>query len=166
MSNSVYLAIPLMLLLAVIQTAVLPRFPVFGLTPNLLFLVALAWGVVRGWQEGVVWAFVAGIMADLFSLTPLGLSSLTFMIAIGAALLLIRPFPSYPLLAPMAAAAAGTLIYLLLQFLLLRVFGFSMSPSAALSLAPTILFHALLILPIYGIMQLVLRAHRPRPVEF
>ena len=79
MAVNFYAAIPLMAVLAVLQTAVLPRFPIAGLEPQLVFLVALAWGLLRGLEEGLVWAFIAGIWADLFSLTPLGLSSLAFM---------------------------------------------------------------------------------------
>ena len=62
MSSTIYLAIPVMLVLAVVQTAVLPRFPIFGLVPLLPFLVALAWGLLRGMNEGIVWAFVGGLL--------------------------------------------------------------------------------------------------------
>ena len=75
MSSSIYVAIPVMALLTVLQTAVLPHFPIFGLVPQLPFLFALAWGIVRGLDEGVVWAFVAGFLVDLLSVTPLGISA-------------------------------------------------------------------------------------------
>ena len=79
MGNHLYLAVPLMAVLAVVQTSVLPRFPVLGAVPQLLFLVALAWGILRGLEQGLFWAFIAGFFVDLFSLAPLGISSLAFM---------------------------------------------------------------------------------------
>ena len=48
MAVNFYVAIPLMAVLAILQTAVLPRFPIAGLEPQLVFLVALAWGLLRG----------------------------------------------------------------------------------------------------------------------
>ena len=85
MAVNFYAAIPLMAVLAILQTAVLPRFPIAGLEPQLVFLVALAWGLLRGLEEGLVWAFIAGLWLDLFSMTPLGLSSLAFMAAVAVA---------------------------------------------------------------------------------
>ena len=73
MGNHVYIAIPVMALLAIVQSAILPRFPIVGLTPQLLFIVALVWGNPRGLVEGLIWAFIAGIFVDLFSLAPLGI---------------------------------------------------------------------------------------------
>ena len=61
MAVNFYAAIPLMALLAIVQTAILPRFPIAGVEPQLLFLLALAWGLARGLEEGLVWAFIAGI---------------------------------------------------------------------------------------------------------
>lgn len=68
MSLSLYLAFPIMILLLVIQTAVLPRLPIWGVVPQLLLLAAVAWGMLEGLEEGAVWGFIAGFFTDLFSL--------------------------------------------------------------------------------------------------
>jgi len=118
-----YAAIPLMAVLAILQTAVLPRFPIAGLEPQLVFLVALAWGLLRGLEEGLVWAFIAGLWLDLFSMTPLGLSSLAFMAAVAGPVLLQGVLP--PRRLPVAAlmAALGTLVYLLFYAVALGLLG-------------------------------------------
>ncbi|MCP4417208.1 MAG: rod shape-determining protein MreD, partial [Chloroflexi bacterium] len=87
MSASIYLAIPLMIVLGLVQTAVLPHFPILGNTPQLALLVALSWGMLHGIEEGVIWAFLGGIFTDLFSISPVGVSSLAFMVGITAVLL-------------------------------------------------------------------------------
>ena len=79
MSTSFYAALPLMAFLAVIQTAVVARFPMWGVVPLIPFLIALAWGLRRGIEEGALWAFCAGFFLDLFSISPLGLSSPTMI---------------------------------------------------------------------------------------
>ena len=90
MGAPIYLAIPVMLVLGVAQASILPRFPILGVSPQLLFLVALAWGDIRGLEEGLIWAFIAGLFADLFSLAPLGISSLAFMAGVGLPLFFSR----------------------------------------------------------------------------
>lgn len=165
MSNSIYIALPLMALLAILQSAVLPRMPVFGLVPQLLFLLALAWGLLRGLEQGLIWAFIAGIFVDLLSITPLGLSSLAYMLAIGPAILLLRVLPPHRILMASLLAMLATVIYLLVYFVALRFFGFSMSLDTLLEMLPVALLHGILIVPIYVLMQAAIKMVQPRRVE-
>lgn len=165
MSNSIYLAIPLMALLSIVQTAILPRVPVLGVVPQILFLVALAWGLLRGLEQGLLWAFIAGIFVDLFSLTPLGLSSLAYMLAVAPAVLLQGVLPPRHLLVAGLMAVLATIIYLLVYFVFLRFFGLGMSIDALLEMLPLALLHGILILPIYGLMQAGIKLAQPRRVQ-
>lgn len=165
MTNSIYFAIPFMGLLAVLQTAVLPRVPILGVVPQLLFLLAMAWGLSRGLEQGLLWAFIAGLWVDLFSLSPLGLTALAYMLAVGAAVLLQAVLPPNRILVAGGMAMLGTLIYLLVYFITLRFFGLGMSLQVLLEMLPVALLHGILILPIYVAMQAILRAIQPRRVE-
>lgn len=165
MTTSIYVAIPVMLVLALIQTAVLPDLPILGLMPQLPFLVALAWGLLRTAEEGVVWAFVAGISVGLFSLAPLGLTALAYMGGVGLSLLLLRWLPPRRLSIAILLTAVGSAIYLTIYFIGLRLFGFGGSGGVAYELLPLILLHAVLIVPIYLLMAAILRALRPKRVE-
>lgn len=166
MPNHILVAIPLMAVLAVLHTSVLAQLPVLGVAPQLLFLVALAWGIVRGMEEGLVWAFIAGIFTDLFSLAPLGISALAFMAGVAGPLMLRRALPPNRLLSAMFLAGLGTVIYLAVYAVGLRVFGFGIGLGGLTELLPLIGFHAILILPIYLIVDSILRTFRPRRVEF
>ncbi|MEZ4515452.1 MAG: rod shape-determining protein MreD [Chloroflexota bacterium] len=165
MSNSIYVAIPLMALLAIAQTAILPRVPVLGMVPQLLFLVALAWGLLRGLEQGLLWAFIAGIFVDLFSLTPIGLSSLAYMLAVTPAILLQGVLPPRRYLVAGLAAILATIIYLLVYFIALRFFDLGMSIDTLLEMLPVALLHGILIVPIYALMQAILNLLQPRRVE-
>ena len=163
--SSIFLAVPLMVILTVLQTAVLPYFPLFGVTPSLPFLVALAWGLLRGVNEGVVWAFIAGFFMDLFTAVPVGGLALTYMIAILAASVINDVLPTNRTFIPMLLAAIATIIQQLLYAIFLAIFGYSIVQVIASSLLPTVLLHTFLILPIYWLLYLIQRAVWPKPVE-
>ena len=164
-SSTILFAVPLMALLTVLQTAVLPYFPIFGITPSLPFLVALAWGLLRGINEGVIWAFIAGFFMDLFTAAPVGGMALTYMIAVLAATFLNELLPTNRNVIPMLLAAIATVIQQLLYAIYLSIFGYSIVQMITSSLLPTALLHAFLILPIYWLLYLVQRAVWPKPVE-
>ena len=166
MAVSFYIAIPLMAVLAVLQTAVLPHFPIAGVEPQLMFLVALSWGLLRGLEEGVVWAFIAGLWADLFSMAPLGLSSLAFMAAVAAPVVLQQVMPPRRLLIASLMAGLGTIIYLVLSLIILGLLGHGLTASGLAELLPLIVLHMALVLPIFLLLQWLVRITRPRRVEF
>jgi rod shape-determining protein MreD len=80
----VALAIVVPLLAALLQGTVVPFIAVGGLRPNLVVLVAGAWSVAAGAREGVWWAFVGGLAADLLSGGPLGAQTLASLIPVTA----------------------------------------------------------------------------------
>ncbi len=166
MGNHVYIAIPVMALLAIIQSAILPQFPVAGLSPQLLFIMALVWGNQRGLEEGLIWAFIAGIFVDLFSLAPLGISSLAFMAGVAGPLLLQPILPPRRLLVAMLQAGLGTFIYLAAYAIGLRLFGFGVSVGGLVEMMPLVILHTVLIVPIFLLLGATLRVMRPRRVEF
>lgn len=165
MRTSLYIALPLMLVLGLAQAVVMPRLPVLGMTPQLLVLATIAWSLLRGINEGLVWAFVAGLSLDLFSAAPLGLSSLALLGGVLAIGLLQRAFPRSRFFLTAVLAALATLIYLLLYLLLLLLFGYPVSGPAAASLPPLALLHGLLILPVYWLLGRIDHVFRPRRVE-
>ena len=165
MSGSIYLSIPLMIILGLVQTAVLPHFPFFGSTPQLGLLVALAWGLLYGIEEGVVWAFFAGIFADLFSISPVGVSALAFMVGITAVLWITRALPASRVFMPLILAGLATIISYLVNILLLRLFG-TIADFRSITTLPTLtLINVLAILPIYWLFFIINRAIRPRHVQ-
>ena len=166
MAVSLYIAIPLMAVLAIVQTAVLPHFPIAGVEPQVICLVALAWGLVRGLEDGLVWAFIGGLWSDLFSMTPVGLSSLAFMAAVAAAIVLQQIMPPRRLLVAALMAGLGTFIYLLISLIVLGLLGHGVSAAGLAELLPLFVLHMVAILPIYLLLQALVRVLKPRRVEF
>ena len=165
MSSSVYLAIPVMLILAILHAAVFPFFPILGFAPLIPFLVALAWGLLRGVNEGVLWAFVAGFFLDLLSATPLGLTSIGFILAIFLVVFAGRVFPSNPFLLPIIQAIVATFIFLSVHLLLLRLLGRTITFQSFLSLTPVAFLHGIIILPLYWLLNTLSQFVQPRRVQ-
>ena len=165
MSASIYLAIPLMIVLGLVETAVLPHFPIFGRTPQLALLVALAWGLLYGIEEGAVWAFFAGIFTDLFSITPVGVSSLAFMVGVTAVIWAKLALPTSRVLLPLALAGLASIISFLITIILLRLFGTIADFQSITVLPTTVLVNILAILPIYWLLFIINRSLQPRQVE-
>jgi rod shape-determining protein MreD len=64
--------VPLLAGVALVQSVLLSQVTLWGARPDLMVLVVVGWSVVRDVEEGVVWAFIGGLMVDLFSGGPLG----------------------------------------------------------------------------------------------
>ncbi len=121
MSGSIYLAVPLMLVLLVVQVTVSPHIELFGVAPQLLFLITIVWALYYGLQQGLIWAFVAGVLIDLFSAGPMGASSLALMAAVFIVVTIQRLFPENRVLVPAALGALASLVFWFVYILLLRI---------------------------------------------
>lgn len=69
---SYYVGIPLLLLVALIEAAVLPMFRIAGLQPNLMLVLLVAWLMVRSANEAFVLIPIGGFMLGLVDGAPMG----------------------------------------------------------------------------------------------
>jgi rod shape-determining protein MreD len=77
---SLYITIPLVTAFALLQDVLLSRVSLLGARPDLLFLAVVCWALLRGSAEGVVWAFIGGLVLDLFSGGPMGGLTLAYVV--------------------------------------------------------------------------------------
>jgi rod shape-determining protein MreD len=117
-----YLMIPLLLLLALLQSTAAGRLQIGQVKPDLVLLMVIVGTLLYGGRAGVLWAFVGGVALDLFSNGPLGASSLALMAAALVASLGHRPLSRFNILVPLSAAALGTLAYAAVYLAILAVF--------------------------------------------
>ena len=164
MNRSVYVAIPLMAVLAVLQAAVLSRFPIAGIVAQPVLPATLAWGLLRGPWEGMVWAFVGGLFLDLFSLAPMGVTSLALMAAVPILVRARQSLPEGNILVTALLLLLGLTVYFVVYLIVIRVAGFAFNWQALGSLPATLLFHAFLGLPIFWLLNYLKRALYPQPI--
>ncbi len=109
-----------------VQTAWLAELRPFGVTGDLLLLLAIAAGMAGGPLRGAIVGFVAGVAMDLVLLSPFGLSALTYL-AVGYVVGMVhdgvlRSAPWIPLVATFLASAVGIVFYVILGDLIGQAF--------------------------------------------
>ncbi len=73
---TLWLLIPLLVLVAIIQITLLPLVPVFGYKPDLALTVVVAQGLVGMPGTAAPWGFIVGVFLDLGSGLPFGIHTL------------------------------------------------------------------------------------------
>jgi rod shape-determining protein MreD len=164
MFSSTLIAIPVMSVLTIVQIVILPRFSFFPGDLSLPFLFALSWSLLSNIEEGVIWAFIGGLIMDIFTIAPVGGLALTYMAAVYGVNIISNLLPRNRFAVPMISAVVATTVQQLLYILYLRLFGI-LANSTLISLVQTVLVQAVLFIPIYWSMYLLKRSLRPRPVQ-
>jgi rod shape-determining protein MreD len=69
------------------QSTIVPAVNPLAVSPNLVLMLIFLWSGLRGTREGLVWAFLVGILLDVLSVQTLGINGL----ALAGAVLLAGP---------------------------------------------------------------------------
>jgi rod shape-determining protein MreD len=103
--------VPLLALLAVIQSSVLSYLRFLDGRPDLVLLAVVAWGLTGRAREAMVWGLIGGIFLDLLSGMPVGTSGLTLTLIAYLVSFLEGRFWEAQLLMPLAVILAASLLY-------------------------------------------------------
>ena len=165
MNRSLYVGIPLMFVLAILQATLLARFPLLGIPLQPALLVAITWALLRGPFEAILWAFIAGMLLDLFSVGPTGATALALMVTVILVARLRQLLPENPLLLPIILSGTGISIHLLLYGLLIWLAGRGHGQQIVSILPGSALLNMLLSVPVYWLLFYVERFLYPRRIE-
>ncbi len=162
-----YLSFPVLALAVIIQATVLPELRIAGGAPDLVLLLVLGYSLHQGFERGIVWAIVGGILHDLVSAVPEGVTSLALVVTIGAAALVVGRNAPRNLLVPPLIAGAATALYHATTLLILLVVGRPLPiPDLLLYVTvPTMIYNLLLMVPVYSILGSFSPSRRPRWLE-
>ena len=154
-SSALVIGFLLVALAIVAQGTLVARVRFLGACPNLLLVIIVSWGLLRGVSAALPIAFVSGLGLDLLSGLPLGTSALGLMAASSVAGLGTNKVFASNLVLPALMAAAATLIYAFVVLLTLQFRGLSVDWIAAgvRVAAPELILNVLLILPVYPVMR-------------
>lgn len=156
----------LIVLIGVIgQVSVMPSFSIFGVQPNVVIVLLVAWMTVRGRGEALVLIPIAGFVLGLLDSQPLGVAMLAL-----APLTLMTDFRELrlvdsELLPAILVTMAATIVYELTIMLTLVLRGEPVAWLASVTnvLVPAAIANALLLIPVYGLIRLVSLDRRARP---
>jgi len=161
------IAAVLVLLVAVVETSVLPSFRVLGVHANLMLVLLLSWAMVRGMEEAMVVVPMGGLAlglmdGQLLGAAMLALIPLVLLTEIREARIIEGEF-----LLAVLLILLSTLAYEVIILIILRVTGETVQWWGILSrvVVPAAIVNALLVPPVYGLLWLGSRdLRRPRPL--
>jgi rod shape-determining protein MreD len=118
---STWIAFPLIAILAVMQTSLVPSIEVGPARPQLLLVWVVCWAVVRGRGEAMPWAVFGGLVLDLVSQLPPGSHLLALVVATFLADLGHRVMQGSTALFAGAAVLAASILYGVILVLVLML---------------------------------------------
>jgi rod shape-determining protein MreD len=148
------LAVPLLALLALMQSTIFRQILFLDGSLDLLLLAVICWSMLRP-EEGLVWALLAGLLTDLFSGGPFGVSAIAYLlVAIGIGALHGRLWTHSPM-AVMAIALFGTVVAQLASIAMLILFGHSLEVGYLLTYVtlPTAFLNTICSVPVYLVLR-------------
>jgi rod shape-determining protein MreD len=108
-----------------LQSTVFAQMKLFGVRPELMYLVTIVVAIVDGPREGMIVGFAGGLSQDFLMNSPKGLSALTLtLLGYGIGLsrqYIVSPSPLLPTMMVAIGTAAAVLAYEILGFLLGQV---------------------------------------------
>lgn len=138
------------------QASILPAFSVFGVQPNLVIVLLVAWMAVRGQREVLLLIPAAGLFHGLLDSQPLGMA----MLALAPLILMTEArelqLVESDLLPAVVLCALASLVYESTILLTLAVTGERIDWLASTLdvLVPAVIANVLLLLPVYGAVRL------------
>ena len=141
---------------ALLQTSVLSRFALGGLTPDLMLLAVVSWSLLRGFESGLPLALAGGLVLDLLSGGPFGALTVSLVLASLVTSLSQRGFSRESLsVGPMVGAGLGTLVYDGAYWLLLQALGRSGGGILGLMqvAVPSVVLNGLVMYPVYALLR-------------
>ena len=145
----------LILIFVSIATSVLPCFSVFGVTPNLLLILVVSWGLLRGSKEAALLGFFVGITQDVLSSTLYFHAVSMCLIGFGSGIFGTAMSGSGPALAVAMVSIMRFLSFLIEGVLLYFFLGQSVPPALSLSIIVvlSIAYNGLLALPVFPVVR-------------
>lgn len=162
MSRPVFAA--LLIVAALLQTALLPRWQILAVTPGLVVVLILGWSAYRGVPETLAWVLAAGLLLDILGLDTLGANAMALLpVALLGGLARGRFFHS-ALVFPMVLAMAATFAYVAVLLGLRGLLGEGSGAAQALGAMTLLqaLMNAVLVPPVFGCLGWLQRTEPER----
>ena len=152
---SVLLSIPIMGLIAVLQSAVVSRITLNQGSADLLMVVLIAYSLQQSVHSAWQWGAVAGLLADFFSGLPFGIFTTSYLLLVGLALMLRERVWQYSFLMQLLLVLIGTMLTHAAALVVLFLQGASLQVSQVLETItlPSLVLNFMVSLPIFLLTQ-------------
>jgi hypothetical protein len=164
---AILLAVPVIGLAVIVQSAVLSQVRLLYGMVDLVLLVLVAWAVQERVNTAWHWGFIAGVLVSLVTAIPALTVILSYLLVTGGAILFRRIFWARPLLAMILAAITGTLISHAVSQVALRLANIAIPIGLALNIVtlPSVLLNLLLAIPVFAFVSDLANWLHPKEIE-
>lgn len=164
---AVLIAVPVLALLVMIQSAVFSKIPLLQGTTDLVLVALLAWALQKRVRTAWFWAIMGGLLVGYVSALPFGAVLVGYLLAVGLAVLLKQRVWQVPILAMLVATFFGTLMVNLIAILALQLTDTPISFWEAINLVtlPSVLLNLLIAIPLYALFSDLANWLYPEPLE-
>lgn len=153
---------------ALLQSTLSPFIKISGVHPDLVLLLVVSWTILRGLEDGLVWAGIGGISLDFISGAPFGIFTLALLlITMTTGFFHGRTFGS-SIVVPLSLAFPLSLFFNVLALIFLNVLGRPVIWIDAFSnvLFPAALFNTGVMILVFPLLYLLNRWLNPQPLSF
>lgn len=160
-----FTAIWMLPLVALLQASLVSHFSVRGALPSVMLLLVVNWGILRGTDEGMLWALIGGICIDTLSGWPFGTSTVALVVVASAVSLGEGTFIRTHALLPIGTVFGATILYYLVALFILVSTQHDVAWLSALQAAvlPAALYNAILNIPGFWLTQKLEHRIYPMP---
>ncbi len=154
----------LLIIAALLQTALLPRWQILAVTPGLVLVLILGWSAYRGLPEALAWVLASGLLLDVLGLDRLGVNALALLPVALVGVVSRGRFFNSALVFPMVLAMAATFVYVGTLLTLRQLLGEGGDPGQMIGRVTLLqaLLNALLVPPVFGLLGWLQRTEPER----
>lgn len=163
----ILIAFPILILCAILQSAVISRMILLDGYADLVLVVIIAWSLQEKVKYGWFWGLLAGIIISIISAMPIPVLFIGYMLAILLAKTLQNRIWQAPVLSMMLVTLISTGILLGLEVLILELSGINLALIQSLTrvVLPSILLNLLIAAPVFILMNDLANLIYPNKVE-
>jgi rod shape-determining protein MreD len=148
---SVWISIPILSLLIIVQSVIVSRITLLHGSADLIMLAIVSWALQKQVKSAWIWAIFGGLLVGVVSALPFFIPALSFLVVVAIAVMLKQRVWQVPIFAMFVTTFIGTLVIQLISLIALNISGTPMEILDVLFLItlPSLLLNLLLAAPIY-----------------
>jgi rod shape-determining protein MreD len=148
-------AIPVLALALMIQTAVISRITLLSGAADLILLILVAWALQEQVESAWHWAILAGLLVGFVSAVPPIVPIVGYLIAVAFARFIIRQIWQTPILALFSVTFFSTLVYHFVTYIVLLIIGTPLpfEDVLALIVIPSVFLNLFLSIPVHSLLR-------------
>lgn len=161
------IGIPLLIVLAILQTTVLADIHFFDGRPDIILLVVIGWALAGGDRQAMIWGLVGGLLLDSFSGLPLGSTAISLVVIAFLVSLYAGRVWEANLLMPLGIVLTTSVLFHFLALGWVFAIGRSIDLQYAITrvILPSTILNLFLILPISQLTLSLYRRLYPPEIE-